>query len=120
MATRSSHRQRKEYRQSFTPGSSWVRPPPRRKLDAASSSARLIDHKSVDLTPGFDIPVTALTVVLDALRSDGRRKVDVGDIKLIVSQLGSRITQLGGLDDETRRYAEAALYKEILWRCITI
>jgi hypothetical protein len=116
-----SHKQRKQAHQAFTPAGTWTRPPLRRQLaDKVSASPRLIDHKTVKLAADFAVPAMILTAVLDALRSDGRPEVDLGDIKRIDSQLSSDIMQLGSLDGETRRRAEAALYTEILRRCTTI
>lgn len=74
----------------------------------------------VALADGVDLPATTLTVILEALASRARHQIDVADVKLIVSQLGSRIAQLDTLPVEKRRLAEPALYTEILARCTTI
>lgn len=74
----------------------------------------------VPLAPSFDVSSSVLIVVLDALVAAGRHQVDLGDMKVVVSQLGSRIAALDSLPDEKRRLAEAALYTEILGRCTTI
>jgi hypothetical protein len=74
----------------------------------------------VHLTDGVDLPAAVLAVVLEALVSQARHQIDLADIKVIVSQLGSRIAQLDTLTAEQRRLAESALYTEILGRCTTI
>jgi hypothetical protein len=76
--------------------------------------------KTVHLEDGFDPPASVLAFILDALHSDKRHDVDLDDIKVVVSQLGSKITKLSSLDDEQRRHAEPALYAEILRRCTTL
>jgi hypothetical protein len=74
----------------------------------------------VHLTDGVDLPATTLAVILEALASRARHQIDLADLKLIVSQLGSLIAQLDALPVEKRRLAEPALYAEILARCTTI
>jgi hypothetical protein len=74
----------------------------------------------VPLADGVDLPATTLAVILEALASRARHQIDLADVKLIVSQLGSRIAQLDTLSVEQRRLAEPALYTAILARCTTI
>ena len=92
------------------------RPAPRQKThpDAVLGSPR------VDLGEGVNPVGFTLAVVLEALHRDGRRQLDLGDLKVVLSQLGSRITALDTLADEQRRHAEPALYSEIVRRCTTV
>jgi|SRR6185312_1629476 len=71
----------------------------------------------IDLAKGVDVSRGTLEVVFDALVSAERHRIDVADLKRVVSQLGSRIRQLNNLSGEQRRLAEPALYTEILARC---
>jgi hypothetical protein len=89
---------------------------PRQKThpDAVLGSSR------VDLGEGVTPLGFTLAVVLEALHSDGRRGVDLGDLKVVLSQLGSRITALDTLSEELRRHAQPALYSEILKRCTKV
>jgi hypothetical protein len=113
-----THASRKQMKQRRIPGSvlpsPWP-PPPRRHL--GTDLYDQLGDGTIHLADGVDFPAATLTVVLDALRSGGRHEVDLGDIKTVLSQLGSRIAQLGNLGDEERRRAEPALYVEILRRC---
>lgn len=72
---------------------------------------------TVPLARGVDIPAAGLSVILDALVSQEQHRIDLADIKRIVSQLGSRIARLDTLPVAQRRLAEPALYAEILARC---
>lgn len=74
----------------------------------------------LDLAPGVRVSRQTLTIILDALASRGKHKIDISDINRIVSQLGSRLADLDALDSGRRILAEPALYTEILKRCITI
>lgn len=69
---------------------------------------------TVHLEDGFDPPASTLSFILDALHSGQRSEVDLGDIKTIVSQFGSRIPRLTALSDEQRQHAQPALYTQIL------
>jgi hypothetical protein len=108
--------------------------PSRRAVDAEEPLARdrplrvpagdtrfgdmLAEGARVDLAPGVSPHGSTLAVVLEALRQDQRTRVDVADVKVVLSQLGSHITKLDSLTDEqTRHAAEAALYAEIRNRC---
>lgn len=71
----------------------------------------------VRLAQGVDVQPAVLSVILNALHSHGRHEVDIGDIKVVVSQLGSVISKFIALPDEMARNAEATLYSEILQRC---
>ncbi|MGO9352184.1 MAG: hypothetical protein ACLP3C_15675 [Mycobacterium sp.] len=73
-----------------------------------------------DLAKGVDVPGPTLEVVFDALVSGRRHRIDLADIKRIVSQLGSRIARLDTLAADQRRLVEPALYTEILARCISM
>jgi len=117
-----THASRKQFKQRRTPLSpfgvaNWP-PPPRR--DLGTSLYGELGDKTIDLADGADVSPETLTVILDALRSDQRHKVDLTDLKCVVSQLGSRIAKLSSLSDEQRRHAEVALYSEILRRCTTL
>lgn len=116
-----THASRKQLKQRQTPRSplptSWP-PPPRRDLGTPLYDE--VGDKTIHLADGVDVAPATLTVILDALRSDERHKVDLADIETVVSQLGSRIARLANLSDEERRHARAALYKQILERCISL
>lgn len=117
-----THASRKQLKHRRTPLSplgvaNWP-PPPRREL-----GTRLYDElgdKTIHLADGVDVSPETLTVILDALRSDQRHKVDLTDLKCVISQLGSRIAKLSSLSDEQRRHVEVALYSEILLCCTTL
>ena len=69
--------------------------------------ARLSRNRNAwPLDTGFDLPIGIGSVIFDALRGAGRHTVDIKDVKDVVSQLGSYITQLGTLTAEQRRHAE--------------
>lgn len=55
------------------------------------------------LASGVDVPASTLIVILDALRHFGRHRVDLDDIKLVVSQLGSQISHVHKLPTEPPR-----------------
>jgi hypothetical protein len=74
---------------------------------------------AIHLARGVDVTHGTLAVILDALRSGERHEVDIHDIKVVVSQLGSEIARLFSLPSELRRHAEQALYTEIL-RCTNL
>jgi hypothetical protein len=80
----------------------------------------LMPGTTVHLADGVDTTAETLAVVLEALASQARHQIDLTDIKVIVSQLGSRIAQLETLTAAQRRLAEPALYTEILRRCTII
>jgi hypothetical protein len=92
-------------------------PPPRSHTD---SYGTVLDSDTINLGDGLSPRGDTLSVVLEALCHGGRAEIDLGDLKKILSQLGSRITGLGGLPDEQRRHAEPALYAQILSRCTTV
>jgi hypothetical protein len=75
---------------------------------------------TVFLADGVNPAAATLAVVLSALHSDGRNQVDLGDVKVVLSQLGSRIRQLNALDGTQRRHAQQALCVQILRRCTTL
>lgn len=88
--------------------------------DLSPGSFMSIDAESerpVRLADGVDVSPQALCLILDALRSAGRHEVDVDDIKVVMSQLGSLLNRLASLDDDARRNARPALYAEIMLRC---
>lgn len=66
------------------------------------------------LTAGVDVSVSVMSFILDAMREAGRPCIGVDAIKVIVSQLGSRIGKLRELAPEQQQHARAALYKEIV------
>jgi len=57
----------------------------------------LADIPVAHLATGVDIPTPTLIFILDALRFYRRHKVDLDDIKRVVSQLGSQISRVGEL-----------------------
>lgn len=57
----------------------------------------LLDERRIPFARGVEPRGDTLAVVLDALRSGGRHRVDIADVKVVLSQLGSRITRLGSL-----------------------
>ena len=65
----------------------------------------------IHLAEGADITAATLVVILDALRYGQRPTVDLDDIKLVISQLGSRLARLVELDSTLRLQAELALYQ---------
>jgi hypothetical protein len=75
---------------------------------------------TIHLARGVDIAADTLSVILDALHSDGRHEVDIRDIKMVVSQVGSDIARLDSVPSELRQHAEKALYTEILRRCTNL
>jgi hypothetical protein len=113
-----THASRKQVQQRRIPGcalpSPWP-PPPRRRLGTALYDQ--LGDGTIHLADGVDLSAATLTVILNALRSDDRHEIDVDDLKTVLSQLGSLISQLRELDDEQRRLAEPALFAEILRRC---
>jgi hypothetical protein len=116
-----THASRKQLKQRQTPHSplgvaSW--PPPTRRELGTPLYEPLGD--TVHLAPGVDVSKAVLTVILDALRSDERHKLDLGDLKVVVSELGSRIAQLGSLAGLRRQHAETALHRLILERSISL
>jgi len=131
-ATPRSHRQRIKFEQEHRqlnalaghhPEHDWLtlaaadfRPTPRR----TKQPDEVLGRQRVDLGEGVNPVGFTLAVVLDALHSDGRREVDLGDVKVVLSQLGSRITALDTLTDEQRQHAENALYSEIVRRCTKV
>lgn len=76
-----------------------------------------LDERRITLGRGVTPQGTTLAVVLEALRSAGRREIDLADLKVILSQLGSHITGLNALPDDQRAAAAPALYAAILNRC---
>lgn len=88
--------------------------------------------ETVHLADGVDIAAGTMAFILDALRSDERHHVDIDDIKLVVSQLGSQIARIPELPTLARRDSptpeqveqlttvrliQKALHKEVLRRC---
>jgi hypothetical protein len=118
-----THASRKQFKQRREPRSplgvaNWP-PPPRRDLGTHSQYDELGDD-TFPLADGVDVSAETLTVVLDALRSDERHEVDIDDLRVVVSQHGSRIAKLDGLEDDRRRLAIAALYTKILKCCARV
>jgi hypothetical protein len=76
------------------------------------------------LAEGVDVPESILDIVLDAIASTtssvGHIHVDIADLKIVISQLGSRLSSMELLSDDRRRLAEPALYSEIVKRCTSI
>ena len=86
-----------------------------------NAQGRLDEHTGpVHLAAGVDVAPEILCVILDAHHQQGRRHVDLGDLKVVVSHLGSHIRKLADLDPEQRQHALSALYSEILRRCTTL
>ena len=85
------------------------------------TAAQFVDEEaSIHLVPGVDVHPAVLSHILNALRNDNRHEIDIDDVKVVVSQLASRIRKLDSLLDDERRRAAAALYVEILKRCTKI
>lgn len=78
------------------------------------------EETSIHLAPGVDVHPGVLSHILHALRHDNRHEIDIDDVKVVVSQLASRVRLLDSLPDDDRRRAAAALYVEILKRCTKI
>ncbi|MCB0942699.1 MAG: hypothetical protein KDB72_20950 [Mycobacterium sp.] len=93
-------------------------PLPRR--DAGIAIGEPLSPARVELGNGVSPRGDTLAVILDALRSDGRDEVDRDDVKVVLSQLGRQIVELGNLDEQKRRLAEPALYAEIVRRCAKV
>jgi hypothetical protein len=74
----------------------------------------------VDLANGVNLKAAALRIILDALVSAGHHQISLEDLKVVLSQLGSRITQIDTLPIDARRLAEPALYNTILARCTSV
>jgi hypothetical protein len=94
--------------------------PPARRETGAKLREQLDPGTIVHLAPGVDVSIEMLTVVLDALHSASRNELDVEDLKVVVSQLGSLINRLDTVDEVHRRHATQALYAEILRRCTRV
>jgi hypothetical protein len=69
------------------------------------------------LAEGVDVPISIMSVILDAHQNAGRSSVAMDRVKAVVSQLGSEIRKFSELRPEKRQHAQNALYKEILRRC---
>ncbi|MGZ4585066.1 MAG: hypothetical protein ACXVYI_12090 [Mycobacterium sp.] len=83
-------------------------------------AGRVAGWNTFALGEGVDIQGADLHVILSALRRHGRHEVDLADIKVVLSQLGPRIKQLGDLPPDQARHAIPALYTEIVRRCTTL
>jgi hypothetical protein len=68
----------------------------------------------VHLAESVDVPLSTLTVILDALVSASQHKIGLDEVNYIVSQHSPRIAKFCALPAETRRLAESALYSTIL------
>jgi hypothetical protein len=77
-------------------------------------------RSTIPLAPGVDPQARVLATILDALLSGSRHHVDLDDLKVVLSQLGSYITQFCSLAPEQHQDAEPALHAEILRRCATV
>lgn len=96
-----------------------ARPKPRR--DAGSLIyGDVIGSDRIPLGEGLEPYGRNLAVVLDALHSAGRREVDLRDLKVVFSQLGSRIVQFTNLPNDQQESAAPALHSEIVRRCTRI
>ena len=67
----------------------------------------------MELDQGLAPTGPVLSTLLDALRLDRRTKVDMADLKRVVSQLGSQIAALEKIPAGQREHAEAALCRLI-------
>lgn len=96
-----------------------ARPKPRR--DAGSLLyGDVIGSDRIPLGEGVEPVGRNLAVALDALHAAGRSEVDLRDLKVVFSQLGSRIVQFTTLPDDQRGIVESALHSEIVRRCTRI
>lgn len=68
----------------------------------------------VDLGAGVTPQGSTLAVILEAVHGAGQTEVDRDGLKVVLSRLGSRITQLAKLPDEQRQQARNALYSQIV------
>lgn len=106
-------------RQARAEGTGWqpplpITPPNTLGLDYGN----YLSDRPVNLGEGVTPHGNTLAVVLDALRAHGRAEVDLGDLKVVLSQLGARITQLDALTDvEQRIAAEELVSDQIVARC---
>jgi len=109
-------------RQAHEEGRQWQppAPPPPPPNSLGYDYGELLGAKRVDLGAGVTPQGVTLAVILDALRSGQRTEVDLGDLNKVLSQIGSRITQLDALPDEQRRHAQTALFSEVLRRCTSL
>jgi hypothetical protein len=90
-------------------------PPTQRHPDAAERDG------TIHLAGGVDVSQSSLNIILDAIASTATAiravDLDIADLNLIVSQLGTRLSALDSLTADQRRLAEPALYSEIVKRC---
>lgn len=86
----------------------------------SKNHGRLVSGGTVWPIGTAKVPVVAANVIFNAIRNAGRVTVDIDDIKLVLSQLGSEIVKLRKLPGDQRQHAEAALYSAIIERCSTL
>ena len=72
------------------------------------------------LADGVDIRTGSLAVILHALRWANKPEVDIADIKVVVSQLGSDLNRSYGLPDDQRLQAIFLLRPKIAKLCTTL
>ncbi len=75
------------------------------------------NRDTVHFGRGVDVPYGVLSVILDAARDAQLHMLPLDGVKVVVSQLGSRIAKLFQLDRQAQQHARPALYTEILARC---
>lgn len=109
-------------RQARAEGTQWQPPPPIAVTNNLGLGyGEYLSDRPVNLGEGVAPHGDTLAVVFDALRSDGRSEVDLADLKVVLSQLGSRITHLDTLtDDDQRHAAEVLVYAQVVARCTKV
>lgn len=95
-----------------------ARPRLRRRAGEATFQGQPLRFTTrVDLGEGVTVSGRVLRVVLNALRQDGRAEVHRDDLKIVFSQMGSRIKHHDAVWGEENA---GALYNDILRRCTRV
>ncbi|MDC8992503.1 hypothetical protein PR371_00720 [Mycobacterium marinum] len=61
----------------------------------------------------LEVPLSALRVICDAMRSAGKHEIDIDNLKSIVSRHGSRLAAIETLPKQRQRHAAELLHREI-------
>jgi hypothetical protein len=59
------------------------------------------------------VPLPILSLIFDVLRENSHHRVNIDDIKVVVSKYGSRILALDGLPENARRHAAELLHQAL-------